>query len=113
MRVDVDEAGRDEHAFRIDLVFPARSDLADGMNFPARDGDIGFVRLRTRAVDDRSAAYNQVDVGHDVILFLAGAAPLSAFSVRTVPAAIFRATQANRKHPPIPPDDQTTIQDGP
>src|SRR5690606_32252612 len=59
MGVDVDEAGGDDPAARVDLL-AARADVgADRDDAVAVDRDIGDKGLRARTIDDRAAANHQ------------------------------------------------------
>ena len=60
MRVDVDEAGRDEQAVGVDRALGGAADLADLGDDTAVDRDVGGARRRTGAVDDRAAADDRV-----------------------------------------------------
>ena len=55
VRVDVDEAGRDDAARGVDLAAAVRRRLLDGDDAIAGDRDVGRRRRRAGAVDDRAA----------------------------------------------------------
>ena len=62
--VDVDEARRDQQPLGRDL-FPARAgDLADGRDPTVLHRDVGLARAAARAVGDRAAANDQIEVRH-------------------------------------------------
>src|SRR5205085_7421698 len=54
--VNVDEAGRHDAAFGVDLLGTSARDLADNSDAPVPDGDIGLARCGPRAVDHRAVA---------------------------------------------------------
>ena len=64
MRVHIDEARRHELASRIDLLARAAGQLTDRDDAFALDGDIGFERLSSGAIDDEPSTDQQV-VSHD------------------------------------------------
>ena len=61
MRVDVDEAGRDELAARVDLLARrGRRTLPTAVDAVAVDDDVRLERRRAAAVDDRASANDQI-----------------------------------------------------
>src|SRR3546814_4391921 len=60
MGMDVDEAGGDDPAARVDLFAPGGQVRADRDDAVAVDRDIRRERLAARAVDDRAAANHQI-----------------------------------------------------
>src|ERR1700677_4656226 len=64
MRVQVDEARRDQLAGRVNLPLrPGPVDVADGGDYPVLHGDVTDVRLTSQPVDDGPVADDEV-VGH-------------------------------------------------
>ena len=63
MGVDVDEAGGDDLAGRIDLLIGGAVDRADRGDPIALDGEVALVRLSTAAVDDRAVANDHIIMG--------------------------------------------------
>jgi hypothetical protein len=59
--MDVDEARRHHHAFGVDLLAPGTGNSSDGGDSAVQHGDVGLARLATRAIDDRSTTYHQVE----------------------------------------------------
>jgi hypothetical protein len=65
--VNIDEAGRHDAAFGVDLLGGGARDLADCSDAPVPDGDICLARRGPRAVDYRSIADDEVILfGHGV-----------------------------------------------
>jgi len=60
MGVQVDEAGRDEQARRIDLAGGVTVEGAEGRDRAADDGDVAHVGLPAEAVNDGAVADDQV-----------------------------------------------------
>ena len=60
MRVDIDPAGRDQHAFRVDLALRASVDLTDCGDAVAGDGDIAVAARCAVAGYQRRIADDQV-----------------------------------------------------
>ena len=60
VRVDVDEARRDERAVGVDLVAGRAVDRADLGDDAVGDGDVGRAGRRARAVDDRPPSDHQI-----------------------------------------------------
>src|SRR5262249_36151927 len=58
--VNVDEAGRHDAAFGVDLLGAGARDLADSSDAPVPDGDIGLARRGPCAVDHRAVADDEV-----------------------------------------------------
>ena len=58
--MDIDKAGRDQFAPCIDFFHTAGKVLADGRDPIAGDGDIGFERFSTVAVDNGAITDNQI-----------------------------------------------------
>src|SRR5229473_7748834 len=71
MRVGVDDARRDDMAFRVDDFLGALMDSANGRDFALRDTDVGAITRQPGAVDDSAVANYQVV--HPFLLGLAGA----------------------------------------
>src|SRR5471032_1159357 len=67
MRVDVDEAGRDDLALGVDGARRLLVDVADRRDPAVVDSDVGDPTGRTRAVDDRSAADDHVEHGPTIV----------------------------------------------
>ena len=61
VRMDVDEARRDQQALGVDLLGAAAGDLADGGDLAVLHRDIGFVQRRAGAVGHRAAADDQIE----------------------------------------------------
>jgi len=64
VRVDVDEARRDEGPVGVDLARARAIDPADGSDDTVSDGDVRGAGRRTGAVDDRATADHQVVCAH-------------------------------------------------
>ncbi len=80
--VDVDEAGRDEEAARVDLILAGRCDLADGGDDAVVDGDIALEGRRAGAIDNGAVADDEVVHGVAVMLLNSDGGRLGAASVR-------------------------------
>ncbi len=65
VRMDVDEAGRDEQSVGVDRALGARVEATDLGDEAAVDRDVGGTRRRARAVDDRAPADDQLVRAHD------------------------------------------------
>ncbi len=61
MGVDVDEPGREHGAVGVELDVTALVDATNLGDQPVADGDIRGVRRESAAVDDRGAAYDEID----------------------------------------------------
>ncbi len=64
MGVDIDEAGGDDPAARIDFLAPARFDAADRGDPPVLDREVRSLAPIAEAVEDRAAANHQVKIVH-------------------------------------------------
>ena len=65
MGVEIDEAGRDDLAFGVDLLLAAARGLGlDGGDPIAGDQYVGLIGLAATAIDDGAVAYDQVDISH-------------------------------------------------
>ena len=64
VRVNVDEARRDEQALGIDLLIGTAGDLAHRHDAAVLDRDVGLARLAAGAVDHRAAANDQPPLAH-------------------------------------------------
>src|SRR5439155_1955887 len=94
MRVEVDEAGRDDHSAGVErprgvgrLQPPERSDA------PRPDADVGAVALRPRPVDDDAVLDDEVEIGHRALLFpprRAAARLAASRSIMSTPCACTR-----------------------
>ena len=63
VRVDVDEARRDQQPPGVDLLAPGAGDAADRGDAARLHGDVGLARLAARAVEHGAAAHHQVELG--------------------------------------------------
>src|SRR5579883_1103405 len=64
VRMDIDEARRNELALGVDLFRTACGDRADCGNAAVFDRNVRLERLSARAVDDRPAANDQIEIAH-------------------------------------------------
>jgi len=60
VRVDVDEARRDEQTAGVELLAAAAGDLPDNGDDAARDGDVGLAQGAPGTVRDRPAADDEI-----------------------------------------------------
>jgi hypothetical protein len=66
--MDIDEPGRDNEAFRVDLAAGATRRLADRHDPVTYDGDVGFERFGAGSVDDETASKQQIELEAHSIL---------------------------------------------
>src|SRR5947199_8934010 len=62
MRVDVDEAGRDDTTLRVDLGAPSTRNGADRGDPRSGNGYVSFERLAAGPVDDEAASNHQIEM---------------------------------------------------
>ena len=67
MGVDVDEAGRDEPALRVDLFRALAGNLADSGDPAVLHRDVAFADRRARAIGDIAAANDEIEVSHQLL----------------------------------------------
>jgi hypothetical protein len=66
MGVNVDKAGRNNHALGIDLVVASLDACANGNDLAIPYSDIAEIALGTGAVDNATVANNELRLTHDV-----------------------------------------------
>ena len=64
VRVDVDEAGRDDEAVGVELARAGPLHVADLDDRAVAHADVGGARGRARPVDDGATADDEVELGH-------------------------------------------------
>ena len=76
VRVDVDEARRDQQALGVDLLVGAAGDLADGRDLAVLHRDVGFVQRRAGAVGNGAATDDEIEfLRHVRFSRIAGSVP--------------------------------------
>ena len=68
MRVEIDDAGRDDHPLRVeDAPAIGGAEPPDARDATVPDADVGLVALRLRAVDDNPTPQDDVEVRHRLL----------------------------------------------
>ena len=76
VRMDVDEARRDQQALGVDLLVGAAGDLADGRDLAVLHRDVGFVQRRAGAVGNGAATDDEIEfLRHVRFSRIAGSVP--------------------------------------